>query len=81
MSVAWAGDSRAVLGVVDTRGTLAGAASASGSADDGGATAPCASAGASLASTSLGGLSDSCDGFVMPLCAAVPLTEDHKPDK
>lgn len=74
MSVGWAGDSRAVLGVCDTRGALAGAAAA-GSVDGG------AAAATSLASASLSGGSDSYDGFVAPLCAAVPLTEDHKPDK
>ncbi|KAL4422270.1 hypothetical protein ABPG75_008467 [Micractinium tetrahymenae] len=81
VSVAWAGDSRAVLGVVDTRGTLMGAAAASGSIDGAASAAAAAASSASLASTSLSGLSDSYDGFVTPLCAAVPLTEDHKPDK
>lgn len=84
VSVAWAGDSRAVLGVMDARGTLAGAAAASQGSVDGAMPASGSvtnASSASLASTSLSGLSDSYDGFVTPLCAAVPLTEDHKPDK
>lgn len=83
MSVAWAGDSRAVLGVCDTSLGLAASACGSLSSADSGS----ASASASLSSVgssaegSLTGASDSYDGFLQPLCAAVPLTEDHKPDK
>ena len=65
VSVAWAGDSRAVLGVCDASHSMLGSVLASGES------------GAGLASLGSG----SYDGGVHPLCAAVPLTEDHKPDR
>ena len=73
VSVAWAGDSRAVLGVCDA-GAMVQPPSAFGSAS-------AASASFGSSGGSMSGASDSYDGFVTPLCAAVPLTEDHKPDK
>lgn len=73
VSVAWAGDSRAVLGVCDSRGSLLG--STSGSLDSESPSPP----GSPAASSSGSG---SYDGTLAgPMCAAVPLTEDHKPDK
>lgn len=72
LSVAWAGDSRAVLGVCDTKGSLLTSASGSFSVDG-----ECPSPGSPTASSS--GSYDA--ALAGPMCAAVPLTEDHKPDK
>lgn len=72
VSVAWAGDSRAVLGVVDASGSLLGATTSLSSGDGlSGSESPF-----DLAAASLTGANN-----IVPLCAAVPLTEDHKPDR
>jgi hypothetical protein len=65
VSVAWAGDSRAVLGVCDTSGALLASSSLSSSGGSSG----------SLSSY------DPTVSAAGPVCAAVPLTEDHKPDR
>jgi hypothetical protein len=67
VSVAWAGDSRAVLGVCDTSGALL-------------ASSPLSSSGSSSGSLSSYDPSFSA-AAAGPVCAAVPLTEDHKPDR
>lgn len=83
VSVAWAGDSRAVLGVVDTTGSLLGslASGSAGSLSSGELPDEPASPG-TPASTAFSPTSGSNNVLpMMPLCAAVPLTEDHKPDR
>ena len=82
VSVAWAGDSRAVLGVVDTTGALLGSLASQGSlSSQGSLDDPPPSPGSPAASSSASGPGLPAAGGAPPLCAAVPLTEDHKPDR
>ncbi|KAI7838644.1 hypothetical protein COHA_007571 [Chlorella ohadii] len=76
VSVAWAGDSRAVLGVCDTTGSLLGSLSMDGECPSSGSSSSSSSPAASSGSGSY-----DAPMLAGPVCAAVPLTEDHKPDK
>jgi serine/threonine protein phosphatase PrpC len=79
LSVGWAGDSRAVLGVCGGPAPPTGGATATLNVAAGPASLLAAAAG--NGSLSSGSSSGSFDLAAAAACAAVPLTQDHKPDR